>query len=368
MKLLSYQPFSLYSNSGGSRILRRLYQGYESQVNSLVLEANYWTAPKGLILERTVAASPQGHKYYRWYVRTCVTWLREKKFRLRNINRVQKEAANIEHDIIHVINHGPFSGALCKSRIRLKKQLWVSFHDHFSTTGSTQDDARELWKQADRRLVISNALGVEYSRLFGYRNFEIITDGVKKEELSIVNPELNDELVIYFAGLLHLEYLPLFKALAEALDLLVRQGLKIKLVLRGTQQVSFLKNRLFAVEYKSVSFDEKELKEELDAAAILYLPIKFSPSEFSLYSLSTKMVGYLSSSGAILYHGPENGAACLLLQETGSAECCTSLNVQDLTKAILSLINHRQVLSENAKHLAERQFNILDIQKRFWLA
>jgi hypothetical protein len=47
LKLLTYQPFSLYSNGGGNRILRRLFKGREADVISLVIEENAFSATAG---------------------------------------------------------------------------------------------------------------------------------------------------------------------------------------------------------------------------------------------------------------------------------------------------------------------------------
>jgi len=52
MKILSYQSFSLYVNSGGSRILRRLYKGHEADVFSLAIEAGHYKHAMGAIAEK----------------------------------------------------------------------------------------------------------------------------------------------------------------------------------------------------------------------------------------------------------------------------------------------------------------------------
>ena len=54
MKILSYQSFSLYANGGGQRILRRLYQGRETDVVSLAIEAGYYKHIKGAITEKII--------------------------------------------------------------------------------------------------------------------------------------------------------------------------------------------------------------------------------------------------------------------------------------------------------------------------
>lgn len=369
MKLLSFQPFSLFRNGGGSRVLRRLYEGHESQIISLVVQEEIAPPMKpGNIPEIFVAAQPAPRRWMRWYLRTWTTWLRENAFRSLTIRRIRKEAQALSYDAIHVVNHSAFSSALCDESFCAGKPLWVSFHDHFTTTSTSATATMDLWNRADRRLVISPELGHEYQRLFGQKEFEVITDGVSAEEISTPNTNAPEVTSIYFAGLLHIEYLPLFEVLADALDKLTKEGFAFKLILRGTQQVKFLNNRSFQTEYRSDFISDLEVKKELDAATILYLPIKFSIRNFYLYSLSTKMISYLGGSGAILYHGPEDSAACKLLQKTDSAICCTSLQTSELCAAIKCPISEINWVSHYAKVLANNEFCLVNIQRRFWQA
>ena len=139
-----------------------------------------------------------------------------------------------------------------------------------------------------------------------------------------------------------------------------------KLVLRATQQIDFLTNRLFEVEYRPMTLNDKTLKDELDSADILYLPIKFTVPDFYLYSLSTKMVGYLGGSGAILYHGPANSAACKRLMAHRAAAVCSTLNADELAGAIANVLRQKQELSANAKLIALNEFSMESIRKQFW--
>ncbi len=138
------------------------------------------------------------------------------------------------------------------------------------------------------------------------------------------------------------------------------------MIFRGTQKVSFMNKRSFEVEYRSMTLDNNLLKEEMDAATILYLPIKFTLPYFYLYSLSTKMVGYLGGSGGILYHGPGDSAACKLLHSENAAISCVSMDAQELENSLLKLIKNIPDISSNAKKLASKQFKLTDIQQRFW--
>ncbi|MFA6087891.1 hypothetical protein [Mucilaginibacter sp.] len=366
MKILSFHPFSLYSNGGGNRILRRLYEGRENDVTTLVVEASAIKPHNGSIKETIVYATPVIQPWARWKLRNLLIWLRNKAFKPYTTNKIRRAAARISYDVLHVVDHGPFATALCTDEFCTKENLWVSFHDHFLTTHGTFEDSSLLWNMAKRRLVISNELGMEYQKLFGEKDYEIITDGVAEKEMSETVTSGQLPVVVYFAGLLHIDYISLFNVLANALDELSKQGYSFKLVLRGTQQIPFLQNRLFATEYRPVTLNDAELKQELDASTILYLPIKFTQPYFYLYSLSTKMVGYLGAAGAILYHGPADSAACHLLQKNKAAVCNTQLAVNELSEDMLNLIANKTTIAANAKLLAKERFNLAEIQKQFW--
>ncbi|HEY4196056.1 MAG TPA: glycosyltransferase [Mucilaginibacter sp.] len=367
MRIISFQPGSLYQNGGAARVLRRLFMGRESQVFSIGIVYQKLNVKEGNITEKLVGAFPLQRKWMRWHLRTAINWLRENLFISLTIRNIRKVARENKYDVIHIVNHGPFSLALLNKGYDEDKKLWVSFHDHFSTSNSPKADTEKLWNRADRRLVISEELGMEYQRLFGNRAFEIITDGLFPGEVSAPkNFDGSDPIIIYFAGLLHIDYYPLFELLAAALDDLTRKGMQFKLVLRGTQALNFLNNRSFGVEYKLDFVSDEEIKCELDSASILYLPIKFSQPDFYLYSLSTKMVGYLGASGTVLYHGPADSAAGNLLQKDGAAVCCNSLVKDDLIRSIYRIIDGDSKYSQNAKELALTQFNFKTIQQRFW--
>lgn len=348
-------------------MLRRLYQGREKQVSSIGITASTSKIQTGIIDETIIAAFPRHRNWMRWKLRVFEIWLREKVFNGLTMSMVRKAARAKPYDIIHLIHHGPYSTALFTPEFLRGKQLWVSFHDHYSTTHTTFESTDAFWKKANRRLVISEEMGQEYQRLFGDFDYEIITDGITSEEIKAPR-EINkaEPVIIYFSGLLHLGYYPLFRTLADALDVLTRQAISFKLVLRGTQELDFLNNRLFAIEYRAGFISDDAIKQELDAASILYLPIKFSDADFYLYSLSTKMVSYLGAPGSILYHGPLDSAACRLMERSGAAVCCGSLNADDLVKDLQTLLEGRSEVSANAKLLAKTDFNLTGIQERFW--
>lgn len=364
MKILSLIP--LYQNGGASRLLRRLYAGRESQIITLAIRETSFIPKKGLIPEIDLPLFPVHHKWMRWKLRNFSFYLRDKWFFNFNSKKIRKAIRKIDFDVIHVINHGAFSKAFYDKNIYENKKIWVSFHDHYRLC-STFEDANFLWNIADRRLVISTELGEEYVKLFGDKSFDLVTDGVEIDELSKpMNFNDTELLTVYFAGLLHLEYYPLFEVLADALDVLCLEKKVFKLILRGTQELTFLSNRKFDIEYRKNFISDKEIKLELDQASILYLPIKFSSPDFYLYSLSTKLISYLGAKGTILYHGPVDAAAHNLLLKNNAAISCTSLNVNEMIIQLNRLINIDAQISEAAKILAAQSFGLYEIQNRFW--
>ena len=365
MKILSFQPCSLYQNGGMGRLLRRLYQGHEVDITGLYIDDDKFSLKHGDINEIAIHSFPLKRSWMRWKLRPLFTWLRESLFYNITKNKVKKAVAKLPFDVLHVINHGVYSTILCDEIFLNKKQLWTSFHDHYSLCSSFKD-AQLLWNRSDRRLMISAELGEEYVRLFGYKKFEIITDGVSLEEISRPKQISKDRISIYFAGLMHIDYYPLLEVLADSLDILVSQGYSFKFILRGTQEIYFLKTRKFEIDYRSEFISDEEIKKELDMADILYLPIKFSLPDFYLYSLSTKMISYLGASGSILFHGPSDSAACNLLTENKSAFCCVSLSKEEMTSLIKEMLSMDESICVNAKNLAKSNFDLNYIQNAFW--
>jgi hypothetical protein len=173
---------------------------------------------------------------------------------------------------------------------------------------------------------------------------------------------------IYFAGLLHIAYYPLFKVVHESLKVVSEDlGIQFVFTLRGTQKLDFLINSSnLNYEYRPFSLDTIMLKKEMDKADILYLPIMFDNEFFYKYSLSTKLIGYLGSAGNILYHGPKDSAACNLLLDNKAAFCCNSLLQTDMIYQIKKMLSDDENVSSNAKKLARSDFDLYDAQNRFW--
>jgi glycosyltransferase involved in cell wall biosynthesis len=366
MKILSVQPSSNYVNGGSGRVLRRLFKGREADIHGVYLSIGLGKDKVGAIRETKIVWHPVNYRWVQWKLRPLFSFLR----RTIGLSKVNSDflyaLEKITFDIAHVINHGELSSIYVNSKWAASKPLWASFHDHYSLC-SNAEDANKLWNKADRRFCISDELGAEYQKQFGNLPFELVTDGIYTDEVSspISNP-LPEKLIVYFAGLLHIDYYQNFEALADTLELLAKDNFKVSLILRGTQKLDFLVNRNFEIIYRTDFVSDEAIKKELDEATILYFPMKFNVPEFYMYSLSTKMIGYLAAKGVIFYHGPQNSAAVNLLNKWDAAINSYSLNPVQIRETLLAGIRNSNKLSSNAKDLAKSQFDMEKILEKFW--
>jgi hypothetical protein len=284
------------------------------------------------------------------------------------LSRMRKSIAGDSYDVVHAVDHGPHA-SIALELITQKTDLWTSFHDHFSLCSSSTV-AGELWCRSARRFVISEELGTEYSRLFGALPYEVITDGLLPDEIGQPRIESVDQPIsVYFGGLLHYGYLPLFESLLGGLEMHCRRGTRIRLIVRGASNLpASLANAAPSVitEFRPDFVSDSEILDEINAADILYLPIKFLPKEFHRFSLSTKLIGYLGSPGDILYHGPAAGPAYRLLKKDGAAAVCDSTELPQMFSALENLLCHRGAFSGNAKVLAKQVFGMDEIRAQFW--
>jgi len=366
MRILTHQPFSIHAIGGGARILRRVFEGHEKEVVSLCLKCSSYASPDGPFVERKVSAVPIRRRWHRGLPGKIFDFARNRVFRETNMAKVRRAASAMDFDVIHVLAHGRFNSTFCDPASRAGKPLWVSFHDHWIPGADKPDDISRLWQAADRRFVISSELGEKYSNEFGSVGWSILSDGVAEIELHTPRNYQEKIINLYFGGMLHLDYYPLFKVMAEALDRLTEQGWQPVLTLRGTQRLPFMQGRRFEICQLPATLSDVELRADHEMADILYLPIGFSRPHFYLHSLSTKMVGYLAAPGAILYHGPLDSAAARLLRGAQAAAFTDSLKPEALKNAILQAVSESFHFSSNAKSLAKKRFNLSEMRARFW--
>jgi hypothetical protein len=363
--ILSFQPFTVLGNGGGPRILRRLVEGREDEVMFFSF-FNRFFKNDSKFRETAYVLLPVHRSWMRSVLRKLHFYLRYNLLYEFNSRRIRSRVAKLDFEILHVLDHSKYANILIGMAIEKKIPVWASFHDHFKTTGSSDVICGDIWRNAAKRMVISEEIGQHYAVLFGGGDYIIVTDGLKANEIAPAKEKIDSsDLNIYFGGLLHIEYYEVFESFCKALDMLSGEGVKISLVLRGTQTLSFLENTRFKVDYRPFSMDNELLKNEMNEADILYLPIKFNDEEFFLYSFSTKMIGYLGASGNIFYHGPAEAAAARFIERENCGLICDSLDPAVIVKDIKSAIQTNSY-SVKAKEVANREYLLKHMQDRFF--
>lgn len=368
------QPFSLGSAGGGPRILRALLEG----------------AP---FVWRSVCTSPQTPRPWpnEIHLQSRPLWGRIEYTRFASIpnltarffapvfrRRLKNLCLQERARAFHIVPHSSLEFAQVQDIAReLELPFFVSLHDDLAYTaarGGAPEATREAamraaWCGATGRFVISDALGQEYCSRYGARGYQVVTDGVS--ELTPFRPEAAlKELRVYFMGLFHVGYEPNLRALLKGLANLKRAEASLNVqmtcrcehirpeVLDGFESVIVLP---FA--------SEAQIKADMTTADLLYMPMPFGPAheKFARYSLSTKMVTYVSSGVPILYHGPAKSAAFDLLKRNDAAVLMTTLEPEEIAETLSSLTARRRgEIASNALALAERQFMLVDQTKRFW--
>ena len=367
------QPFGIGSPGGGSRILRALLEEAPSAWRSLCSsprkprpwpnETHLPSRPYWGRIEHSRFAGGPG-LFNRFF---------ERGFR----RRLEKACRQLKARAIHAVPHGglDFAAAHAVAR-KLSLPFYISLHDDLAYTALGIVPAQRLeaamnsaWQEATACFVISDALGQEYCRRYGRREFRVVTDGIA--ELSAPRPAADpNRLRIYFMGLFHMGYERNLHALLEAITLLERERPAIQVtvtlrcehirpqVLAGVKEVTILP---FA--------DEVQVQRDLEEADLLYLPLAFGEEHqsFARYSLSTKMVTYVGSGLPILYHGPTTSAAFDLLEKHRAAIAVTSLAPEEIAARLRALtVEERNTVAANALGLARDEFMLADQRQKFW--
>ncbi|MDQ6861081.1 MAG: glycosyltransferase [Verrucomicrobiota bacterium] len=365
------QPFSLGSAGGGARILRALLADAPfawRSISSAPVRPKPWrnelhlpSRPSwGPLDHSRLAALPQ-----------ATTGFFARRFRRRLKSRVIELGASA----IHAVAHGGLDFAAAHSVAReLSLPFFLTVHDDLAYTFPRRAQAREAtmrdaWRDAAARFVISQALGEEYSRRYGSREFVVVTDGLS--HLGAPHrASSSGELRIYFMGLFHMSYERNLRALLDALKILEDEHpeLRVTVTLRCEHvraQVLGDANRVHVLPFA----DEAQLQRDLETADLLYMPMPFGAEHdtFARYSLSTKMVTYVGSGVPILYHGPETSAAFRLLNANAAAMLLPTAEPTQIARALAGLTSEtRSRLALNALELARREFMLSEQTERFW--
>lgn len=367
------QPFSLGSAGGGARILRALLEQAPFPWRSICCSS---AKPKPWRDELHVRSRP-------WWGRIEHSRLAALPKTTRSLflpwfrSRLKRRCLQLGARAIHAIPHAGLDFAEAHRVAReLSLPFFLSLHDDLAYTAAAAVDAKKretamiaAWRDAAARFVISEALGEEYCRRYGEREFQVVTDGLA----GLIPPRLAGDctvLRIYFMGLFHMSYERNLRALLEGIVMFEREhaGRSVNLTMR----CEHVRPQVLA-SAKSVTVlpfaDEAQVQRDMQNADLLYMPIPFGAEHepFARYSLSTKMVTYVGSGVPILYHGPTTSAAFALLNKDRAAIPITSLEPAEIARVFMELrATRRAEVVANALALAEREFMLADQYRKFW--
>ena len=373
-KILFVQPFSLgASGGGGGRILRALLEHAPMPWHSVCCsprkprkwpnETHLPTRPSwGKVETSRLAKFPK---------MTMSIFARRFRRRLKSLCQQSNARA------IHTVPHSGLDFVHAHTVAReLALPFFISLHDDLAYTTarelrpSVREPAmRKAWLNADARFVISDALGQEYSRRYGAREYQVVTDGVKALP-SVRRGSPSQRLRVYFMGLFHLTYEPNLRALLEALVLFEREhpGATFEVTCRCEYIRPHVWKDLKPVRVLPFA-DEAQIARDMQDADLLYMPMPFGQKHenFTRYSVSTKMVTYVGSGVPIIYHGPSASAAFELLQRNKAAIFLTTLDPKEIARLLAQVTDTvRDNVVGNALALAGREFMIADQTRKFW--
>jgi glycosyltransferase involved in cell wall biosynthesis len=372
--ILFVQPFSLGSAGGGARILRVLLGNAPVDWHSVCSSP---ARPKSWTSETHLRSRPfwgkiETSRFAMLPQMTMSIFAPGFRRRLKAFCEKRKVRA------IHTIPHAGIDFAHAQAVAReLSLPLFISLHDDLAYTAAgsgiaplARDRAmQDAWLNAAARFVISEPLGREYSRRYGARDFQIVTDGLSGIALH-ANKPIPDRLRIYFMGLFHMSYERNLRALLDGIAIVERQhpGVAVDLTCR----CEYIRPHVLkgAVRVKVLPFaSEAQIENDLEHADLLYMPIPFGQEHesFARYSVSTKMVTYVGSGVPILYHGPKTSAAFDLLDRHRAAIFLTTLDPSEIAVSLGQLTEAKRVeAATNALELARNEFMLADQTRRFW--
>ena len=278
--------------------------------------------------------------------------------------------------VIHLIPHSYDLVPVTNVALKLGIPLFLSIHDdleyvsrgHYSLNAMKAGMAR-AWQNAAGIFTISDEIGEEYGRRYGTRDFVTVTDGLKSFAAQPL-PRPKNSLRIYFMGLNHYNYIPNFRSLLDALKLLRAQlpGWPISLTMRCGSFLGERHSDDVPITVHPFAPSESVVDEDMLSADLLYQPLPFAKSAqaFGKFSLSTKLVTYLGSGLPILYHGPEQTAANMMLKKHDAAIRITTEDPVAIARELMGSFERRERIVENSLHLARERFSVEEQQRRFW--
>lgn len=368
------QPFSLSAAGGGARILRSLVEEAPLPYQSIYASPFPEDAPADNELR-----IPRRPYFGSWPERLSrrfghaleyTTVLSQSRFERTLASTFRRRGVTAVHSIPQGIEYW-YTYRVARA---LGLPFFLTVHDDLSYNlrgypyrHEAMDRLAEVWRNADERFVISDAMGREYNDRYGPRSYVRVTDGLHAVA-DAPKPRPSNRLHVYFMGAVHLAYEENFRSLIQALDHLQtkRPSLDVRLSIRGGVP--------FALPASSIPITvlgwgtQSDVERDMDQVDLLYFPLPFDEEfgSFVRLSLSTKMVTYLGSGLPILFHGPEKSAAGELLSTHNAGISAPTTTPTVLAKHLLAAHANTDPHVRNALALAHTQFRIEEQRRRFW--
>jgi hypothetical protein len=368
------QPYDVQGAGGGSRILRALLAGEHPPV--VGINTGLTAGPVGAAIEEVhIPTRPGLGRLDRTRLRRAFGLLDE-VFRPLFEHRLRKVLRDKRVKAIHTVPHTYDIVTINRVASDLGIPHFLTIHDEleYSSGGHLLMPRMvlamgEAWRNASGIFVISEEIGREYCRRYGAREYRVVTDG-----LSFVAEGPKERpaqsLRVYFMGLFHLSYGPNFRAVLDALKIVRSQhpDWEISVTSRGGWTSCPVRADDVPVKVIPFTLDPNVMQQDMLSADLLYQPLPFQPSAAALgrFSMSTKMVTYLGSGLPILYHGPEDAAACKLLTRHQAAIASVTLDADTIAEQLTEGMSNWNTVVSNALALARSQFMLAEQQRRFW--
>src|ERR1700743_1722808 len=230
---------------------------------------------------------------------------------------------------------------------------------------------KKLLSQTDLMMSISDGMTDAYKLRYGkdFTPFHNPIDLAFWNKYKRSSYELSDSPTLLYAGRLGLGIDTSLELIAKAIELVNNKlGLKMKFVVQAKENPEWSVNYSF-VEHKGfVAYED--LPKVFSKADFLILPYDFSPKsiQFIGYSMPTKATEYMISGTPVIIFSPEQTALVSYAKKHQWAKIVTNNDVNELSEAIISLIQNkaeRQRLAQTAIKIAENNHSLSQVTDEF---
>jgi len=230
---------------------------------------------------------------------------------------------------------------------------------------------RELLNQASVLLSISDEMTNEYKIRYNkdFITFHNPIDIEFWKKYQRTSYELKESPTILYAGRIGLGIDTSLELIAKAIEQ-VNEELKIsvKLILQTQEKPLCISKYKSVIHNNFVSYTD--LPKVFSESDFLLLPYDFSQKsiKYIRYSMPTKAPEYMISGSPIIIFAPEVTAIVKYANEHNMAKVISNSDISEIAKGIKQLIenkNLRQQIAQNAKDIAERNHNSINVTNHF---